>query len=102
MDSASDRYAAISAQFYDNRLLFGDAAEARTVAIEIASRKEVELFKRSRDGALIRERRPLRLFALVASSDLLEGLHAAVADREVFDREQGNAGHRGAHVLSPR
>jgi DNA polymerase I len=74
MDSASDRYAAISAQFYGNRLLFGDTADERTVAIEIATRKEVELFKRTRDGALMRERRPLRLFALVASPDLLDGL----------------------------
>src|SRR5258708_7180546 len=76
MDSASDRYAAISAQFYGNRLLFGDAEDARTVAIEIAARNEVELFKRTRDGDLTRLRRPLRLFALVSSPDLLQGLRA--------------------------
>src|ERR1700730_4963173 len=76
MSSGGHRYAALSAQFYANRLLFGDASEQRTVAIEVSSRKEVEVFKRSPQGALTREHRRLRLFALVASADLLDGLRA--------------------------
>ena len=41
-----NRYQAISEQFYGNRLLFGDAADAGVVAVELASRTEVEVFKR--------------------------------------------------------
>ena len=76
VDHADHRYAALSAQFYGNRMLFGDPTEERTVAIEIASRKEVEVFKRTAEGILTRERRPLRLFALADDDALLGGLHA--------------------------
>ena len=41
-----NRYQAISEQFYGNRLLFGDPADAGVVAVEIVSRTEVEVFKR--------------------------------------------------------
>jgi len=41
-----NRYQAISEQFYGNRLLFGDQADAGVVAVEIASSSEVEVFKR--------------------------------------------------------
>ena len=77
MSPTSYRYATLSEQFYGNRLLFGDLAESRTVGIELSSRKEVEVFKRSPDGNLVREHRPLRLFALIADRELLSGLHAA-------------------------
>ena len=76
MDAKPDTYASISGQFYGNRLLFGDPNEARIVAIEIASRTEVELFKLLAPDRLERERRPLRLFALAASRELLDGLRA--------------------------
>jgi len=69
-----NRYQAISDQFYGNRLLFGDPADACVVAVEIASRTEVEVFRRV--GCEIRrERRPLTLFALVADREFLKGLH---------------------------
>ena len=73
MGAAINRYAAISGQFYGNRLLFGDPADARSVAIEVASRNEIEVFKRVAADQLVRERRPLRLFALAAGRDLFEG-----------------------------
>ncbi len=76
MSIANHRYAALSEQFYGNRLLFG-LAEHRTVAIELCSRKEVEVFKRNPDGELLRERRPLRLFALLADEGLLTNLRGA-------------------------
>ncbi len=41
-----NRYQSISEQFYGNRLLFGDLADAGVVAVEIASSSEVEVFKR--------------------------------------------------------
>jgi DNA polymerase, archaea type len=71
-----NRYQTISHQFYGNRLLFGDADDAGVVAVEIASRSEVEVFRRAEGGDLRRERRPLRLFALVADRDMLKGLRA--------------------------
>jgi len=43
------------------------------VAIEVASRNEVEVFRRTAADCLERERRPLRLFALAASRDLFDG-----------------------------
>ena len=44
-------YQEISAQFYSNRLLFGDPADAGVVAVEVASKTELEVYKRghSRD-----------------------------------------------------
>jgi len=71
-----NRYQEISQQFYGNRLLFGDPAEAGVVAVEIASKGEVEVFKR-RGGAIVRERRPLKLFALIDDRALMEGFRGA-------------------------
>jgi DNA polymerase I len=65
----------ISAQFYDNRLLFGDPAERGIVAVEIASRDQVEIFRRD-GGRIVRERRPLNLFAVVDDPAALQGLRA--------------------------
>jgi DNA polymerase, archaea type len=76
-----NRYQEISQQFYGNRLLFGDPAEAGVVAVEVSSRGEVEIFKR-RDGAIVRERRPLKLFVLVDDRALMEGFRGAY---EVID-----------------
>ncbi|MGD0288302.1 MAG: DNA polymerase domain-containing protein [Candidatus Binataceae bacterium] len=76
-----NRYQEISQQFYGNRLLFGDPAEAGVVAVEIASKGEVEVFKR-RGGAIVRERRPLKLFALIDDRALMEGFRGAY---EVID-----------------
>ena len=70
-----NRYEAICAQFYGNRLLFGDPADAGIVAVEIASRTAVEVIKRL-NGELRRERRPLKLFALVTDHEMLKGLRA--------------------------
>jgi DNA polymerase I len=69
--TSSSRYHAISEQFYGNRLLFGDPAEAGIVAVELAG-SSVEVFKRS-DAATITERCPLQLFALIADLALLKG-----------------------------
>jgi DNA polymerase I len=69
---AMSRYLEISRQFYGNRLLFGDPAEDSIVALEIAPPAEVEIFRR-RDGHLTRERRPLRLFVLLADRELMKG-----------------------------
>jgi DNA polymerase I len=68
-------YQEISAQFYSNRLLFGDPADAGVVAVEVAARTEIDVYKRA-SGMLTRERRQIRLFALVESLDLLEGFKA--------------------------
>ena len=65
-------YEAIRAQFNNNRLLFGDPAEPGIVALEIAPPKEVEIFRRV-EGKIVRERRPLRLFAIVSDRELLRG-----------------------------
>ncbi len=70
-----NRYEQICAPFYGNRLLFGDPAEPRIVAVEIANGKEVEIIRRNKDK-LARERRPLKLFALLADRALLKGLPA--------------------------
>jgi len=69
--TSSSRYHAISEQFYGNRLLFGDPAETGIVAVEMAG-PQAEVFKR-RGGATIRERRPLRLFALAADPAVMRG-----------------------------
>jgi DNA polymerase, archaea type len=71
-----NRYQEISRQFYGNRLLFGDPAEDSIVAAEIAPPGEVEIFRR-RDGQLTRERRPLRLFVLLADRGLMKGARLA-------------------------
>ena len=68
-------YQEISAQFYSNRLLFGNPADAGVVAVEVASKTEIDVYKRL-SGELTRERRPLRLFALVENRELLEGFKA--------------------------
>jgi DNA polymerase, archaea type len=70
-----NRYEEICAQFYDHRLLFGVPADDGVVAVEIASRNEVEILKR-RKGELSCERRPLKLFALLAERGILQGLRA--------------------------
>ena len=71
-----NRYEEICSQFYGNRLLFGDPADAGVVAIEIAARNQVEVFRRM-GGELRRERRPLKLFSLVADREMMKGLRAA-------------------------
>lgn len=76
-----NRYEEILSRFYGNRLLFGDPAEPGIIAVEAASNREVEIFRR-RDGAVVRERRPLRLFILLAERELM-------------------AGFRGEHTLTP-
>src|SRR5579862_2120853 len=65
----------ISAQFYGNRLLFGDPNERGIVAVEIASRTEVEIFRREGDG-VVRERRPIQLFAIVENPEVMHGFKA--------------------------
>lgn len=71
-----NRYEEICAQFYGNRLLFGAPADGGVVAVEIASRNEVEIIRRIK-GELGKERRPLNLFALLAERELLRGIRAA-------------------------
>src|SRR5579863_967618 len=71
-----NRYEEICSQFYGNRLLFGDPDDSGVVAVEIAARNEVEVFRRN-GGELKRECRPLKLFALVADRELLQGLRVA-------------------------
>jgi len=70
-----NRYQEICRQFYDNRLLFGDPAERGIVAVEAVPPGEVEIYRRS-GAELTRERRPLRLFALLAEPGMLNGLRA--------------------------
>jgi len=69
-------YQEISAQFYSNRLLFGDPADPGVVAVEIASKTEVDVYRRLK-GRLTRERRPIRPFLLVEDLALLEGFTPA-------------------------
>jgi DNA polymerase, archaea type len=69
--TSNSRYHAISEQFYGSRLLFGDPAEPGIVAVETAG-NQAEVFKR-RDGVTLCEKRPLRLFALLADSALIKG-----------------------------
>ena len=76
MADREDQYGALLEQFYGNRLLFGDPNEARVVAIEVAGDNAVEYFRRTAAGELVRERRPLQLFALVADRNLLADLRA--------------------------
>ncbi|HSY77972.1 MAG TPA: DNA polymerase domain-containing protein [Verrucomicrobiae bacterium] len=68
-------YQEILAQFYSNRLLFGDAGDPGVVAVEVASKTEIDVYKRVA-GNLTRERRPIRLFAIVENMSLLEGFRA--------------------------
>jgi DNA polymerase, archaea type len=68
-------YQEISAQFYSNRLLFGDPADPGVVAVEVASKTEIDVYRRL-SGRLTRERRPIRLFALVENASILEGFKA--------------------------
>ena len=66
----------ISAQFYGNRLLFGDPDQRGIVAVEIASRTEVEIFRREGES-IARERRPIQLFAVVENPEVMRGFKAA-------------------------
>jgi len=75
-------YQEISAQFYSNRLLFGDPADPGIVAVEIASRTEIDVYKRL-EGKLTRERRPLKLFLLVDDPGLMSGFNAPHQTREL-------------------
>ena len=85
-------YQEISAQFYSNRLLFGDPADPGVVAVEIASKTEIDVFKR-RSGMVRRERRPLQLFALVENVALLEGFTAPHETRVLAGDFRYNARH---------
>jgi DNA polymerase I len=71
-----NRYEEICAQFYNNRLLFGVPADDGVVAVEVATRNEVEIIRRIK-GELRRERRPLKLFALLTDLELLKEVRAA-------------------------
>ncbi len=71
-----NRYEEICAQFYGNRLLFGDPADNGVVAVEIASRNEAEIIRRIK-GELSSERRPLKLFVLLSDRELVNGTRAA-------------------------
>jgi len=75
-------YQEISAQFYSNRLLFGDPADPGVVAVEIASRTEIYVYKRI-GGELTRELRPLKLFLLVDDAALLAGFNGPHQTREL-------------------
>lgn len=63
-------YQEISAQFYSNRLLFGDPEDRGVVAVELKSKTEVEVYKRVA-GELTRERRAIKLFMLLEDDALL-------------------------------
>lgn len=67
-----NQYNEIARQFYENRLLFGDPADAGIVALEIASPTEIDVFKRIA-GKITTERRPLQLFVLLKDLAHLEG-----------------------------
>ncbi|MGH7782169.1 MAG: DNA polymerase domain-containing protein [Candidatus Binataceae bacterium] len=75
-------YHEISRRFYENRLLFGDPADAGIVALEIASPAEIEVFKRI-GGKIVSDRRPLKLFVLLDDLALLGGFRPAVETREL-------------------
>ncbi len=75
-------YDHLSRQFYENRLLFGDPADVGIVAVEIASRTEVEVYKRIA-GELRRERRPLRLFVLLDDLNVLSGFRPTVETKRL-------------------
>jgi DNA polymerase, archaea type len=78
--NVAGRYQELAQRFYENRLLFGDPAERGLVAVEIASATEVEIFRRSA-GNLTRERRPMRLFALLDDQAHLRGFKGALEVR---------------------
>src|ERR1700682_322119 len=69
------RYHEIRRQFYENRLLFGNPSAPGIVAVEVVAPGEVEIFRRSGD-TLMRERAPLKLFALLAEPGMLNGMGA--------------------------
>ncbi len=73
---AMNTYQEISSQFYGNRLLFGDPGDPGVVAVEIASKTEVDVYRRV-SGRLVRERRPILPFLLVEDVGLLEGFRPA-------------------------
>jgi DNA polymerase, archaea type len=73
LGQAMNQYEEICAQFYGNRLLFGNQAEPGVVAVEVSSRTEVEVVTRNK-GELRCERRPLKLFVLLADHALLNGI----------------------------
>src|ERR1700752_2220790 len=73
--SSMSGYHEICRQFYDNRLLFGQPAEPGIVAVEVVAPAEVDIFRRV-GATLTRERRPLKLFALLAEPGMLNGLGA--------------------------
>jgi DNA polymerase elongation subunit (family B) len=66
-------YEEICSQFYGNRLLFGSSEQPGVVAVEVASRNEVEVIRRNK-GELSSERQPLKLFVLLTESALLDGV----------------------------
>src|SRR3984957_20242832 len=70
-----NRYQEICRQFYDNRLLFGNPAEAGIVAVEVVAPDQVEIFRRE-GPRLTSDRRRLQLFALLAEPGMLNGLGA--------------------------
>ncbi len=72
---AMSDYQAILQRLYASRLLFGDPEQRGIVGAELATDAEIELFRRL-NGALVRERLPLRLFVLVETPQLLKGLRA--------------------------
>src|SRR6202140_5181755 len=74
-EAAMSPYHEICRQFYDNRLLFGNPSDPGIVAVEVVPPGEVEIFRRSGD-TLTRERRPLKLFALLAEPGMLNGMGA--------------------------
>ena len=80
--TAMTQYQEISRQFYQNRLLFGDPADAGIVALEIASPTEIEVFKRV-GAKIVQERRPLELFVLLDDLAHLRGFRPAVETSEL-------------------
>ncbi len=76
----ANRYQELAQRFFENRLLFGDPAEAGIVAVEISSPTEVEVFRRI-SGKLTRERRPMRLFVLLEDLAHLQGFRGALETR---------------------
>ncbi|MHB8383875.1 MAG: DNA polymerase domain-containing protein [Candidatus Binataceae bacterium] len=77
-----NQYQEISRQFFKNRLLFGDPADAGIVALEIASPTEIEVFKRI-GGKIVQELRPLELFILLGDLAHLRGFNPVVHTREL-------------------
>ncbi len=78
----ANRYQELARRFFENRLLFGNPAEAGIVAVEVASPGEIEIFRRGSAG-LTRERRPIRLFLLLDNLAHLKGFKGEVEIREL-------------------